>query len=103
MNPLKIFEKEPLDRSRLNWFTKIIVFFIEWIARFMASLYLSLILIILGILPLKRFSYTFIRVLSTFCNMYKMRWMPGELEEEHGREGMDKTNGPEVPKVETRE
>ncbi len=103
MNPLQIFEKEPLDRSRLNWFTRIIVFFIEWIARFLASIYLSVILLILGILPSRKFSKTFIRVLYAFCNLYMMRWMPEELKQNGTTdepETMEQTNGREIPKVE---
>lgn len=83
MNPLAIFEKEPLDRTKLSKPAKVFVWFLEWVARFLASVYLSVILLILGILPSKRFSYTFIRVLSQFTNMYKMRWMPEEWKEEN--------------------
>ena len=82
MNPLKILEKEPLDRTNLSMPAKVFVWFLEWVARFLASVYLSIILLILGILPNKRFSYTFIRVLSSFCNMYKMRWMHDEWKQE---------------------
>ena len=107
MNPLKIFEREPLDRTRLNWFTKIVVFFIEWIARFLASLYLSLILIILGVLPFTGMSKAFVRILYTFCNLYMMRWMPQELKDNGTGntepEGMEQTDDTKVSGMETKQ
>ena len=88
MNPLKIFEYEPLDRSKLSKPAKVLVFFVEWIARFIAAVYISVILLILGIVPLKGMSKAFFRILGSVVDMYKLRYMQDEVEKD-ARKGLD--------------
>ncbi len=99
MNPLKIFEYEPLDRTKLSWPAKVLVFFIEWIARILGAIYVSIALLIVSIIPFPGASKTFFRIIGTMSDMYRTKYMSDEYG--NGTEGMDKTDEPEVSQVES--
>ena len=109
MNPLKIFEYEPLDRSKLSWPAKVFVFFLEWIARILAAFYVSISLIIVSIIPFPGASKTFFRVIGTMADMYCMRWMKEEEMEDKSKDATDRSkdlakgNDNQVSKVANRQ
>ncbi|KKM89035.1 hypothetical protein LCGC14_1252670, partial [marine sediment metagenome] len=81
MNPLKIFEYDPLDRTKLNFFTKIIAWLIEYVARIIGAVYLSISLMLVSVWPTRSASKTFFRIIGSVADMYRMKWMPDEMEE----------------------
>ena len=105
INPLKIYEYEPLDRTNLTLPSKVLVWLIEYIARMLGALYLSFSLIIISIWPTRSMTSKFFLVLGNVADMYRMKWMPdayngGKDNESDEREGVGKTDGCEVCKVE---
>ncbi len=105
INPLKIYEYEPLDRTNLTLPSKVLVFFIEWFARMLGAIYLSISLIIISIWPTRSMTSKFFLVLGNVADMYRMKWMPdayygGKDNGTDKREGVGKTDGCKVCKVE---
>ncbi|MCH8003906.1 MAG: hypothetical protein IH934_04730 [Nanoarchaeota archaeon] len=109
MNPLKIFEYDPLDRSKLNWFTRIVAWLIEYIARILGAIYLSIALLLVSIWPKRSASKTFFRLIGTVADMYRAKWMSEEQSKEevkdnagnNGSESMDKGNDGKVCSMES--
>ena len=109
MNPLKIFEYDPLDRTNLSWSAKILVWLIEYIARILGAIYLSISLLLVSVWPKRSASKTFFRLIGSVADMYRMKWMPDEFNNEvkpnarnNESETMDKGNGPKVPGLESK-
>lgn len=84
MNPFKIFEYDPLDRTNLSFPSKVLVWFIEYIARILGAFYVSISLIVVSVWPTRNASKTFFRIIGTIADMYRMKWMPEEWEDLHG-------------------
>lgn len=74
MNPLKIFDYEPLDRSKLNFVGKILAWFVEYFARILGALYLSIILLAVSVIPFKSASKKFFEILEIVSTMYNTKW-----------------------------
>ena len=85
MNPLKIFEYDPLDRTKLSWPGKTAAWFIEYIARIIGSVYMSISLILVALWPTRSASKTFFRIIGSVADMYRMKWMPDEWEDLHDK------------------
>lgn len=88
MNPLKIYTYEPLDRTNLTLPAKILVWFIEYFARIIGAVYISISLIIVSVVPIRGMSKTFFRIIGSVADMYRARWMKDE-----GFGGEEKENG----------
>ena len=102
LNPLKIFEYDPLDRTKLNWFTKIVAWFIEYIARIIGAVYLSIALLLVSVWPKRSATKTFFRIIGTVADMYRMKWMSGgEENRNNDTEGLDKGDGQKVRGLES--
>ena len=96
MNPLKIFEYEPLDRTNLSRPAKVTVWFIEYIARILGAIYLSLALLIVSIWPGRNASKNFFRLIGGVADMYRMKWMRDEYGGINDTEGMGNKDGEKV-------
>ena len=103
MNLLKIFDYEPLDRTKLSRPAKVFVWFIEYFARIMAAIYLSLALLIVSVWPGKGASKNFFRLIGGVADMYRMRWMRDEYVGTDVRETVDKADGPKVSGMENKQ
>ena len=93
MNPLKIFDYEPLDKTKLSKPAKIFVYMLEYVARVLGAIYVSICLLLVSILPFKGSSRSFFRIIGTMADMYRARWMPDEYfgkEEEKNLKKWDK-------------
>ena len=86
MNPLEVFTRDPLDRTNLSWSAKVLVWFIEYIARILGAIYMSISLILVALWPRRNASKTFFRIIGNMADMYRMKWMPEEWENIHGKE-----------------
>lgn len=93
INPGKLYTYAPFDRTNLKFHTKILIFFIEYFARILGAIYLSISLLFISIMPFKNTSKTFFRVLGNVCDMYRMKWMGDEY---YGHKTMEKRDGPKV-------
>lgn len=82
MNPFDMFEREPLDRSKLSFAAKILVWVIEYVARIMAAFFVSIGLMFISLWPFKGASKAFFRVLGTVCDLYRSKYMGDEY---HGK------------------
>ena len=110
MNPLKIFEYDPLDRTNLSFPAKVLVWFIEYIARILGAIYLSIALLIVSVWPKRSASKTFFRMIGSVADMYRMKWMPDEFNvneaktngTNNGPKTMDKRNEQKVSGLESK-
>ncbi len=106
MNPLKIFEYDPLDRTNLSFPAKVLVWFIEYIARILGAIYLSISLLLVSIWPRRSASKTFFRMIGSVADMYRMKWMPDEFNfneaKNNGTKTMDKGNEQKVSGLESK-
>ncbi len=93
MNPLKIFEYDPLDRTKLNWGGKVAAWLIEYIARIIGSVYLAIALMLVALWPKRSASKTFFRMIGSVADMYRMKWMPDEMEKGEDKDGTDESEG----------
>lgn len=92
MNPLKILDYEPLDKSKLSLPAKVLVYFIEYIARVMGAVYVSLCLLLVSIWPFRGASRSFFRIIGTMADMYRSKWMADEYyNEEEKKDDKDKS------------
>ncbi len=82
MNPLKIFEYEPLERKKLSRPAKVLVWFIEYFARILGAIYLSIALLLVSVWPKRNASKAFFRLIGSVADMYRMKWMPEEFGKE---------------------
>ena len=71
MNPLKIWTYEPFERKNITLPAKILVWFIEYIARILAAIYLSIALLIVSLWPKRSASKTFFRLIGNVADMYR--------------------------------
>ncbi len=86
MNPLEIFNRDPLDRTNLSWPAKVFVWLLEYIARILGAIYLSISILLVSIWPRRGASKTFFRLIGNMADMYRMKWMPDEWEDIHGKQ-----------------
>ena len=89
MNPLKIFEYDPLDRTKLNWFTRIVAWFIEYFARILGAIYVSISLLLVSLYPRRSATKIFFRIIGTVADMYRAKWMEEPKDGTDGNKGME--------------
>ena len=103
MNPSNLFTYEPLDKKNLSLPAKIFVWFLEYIARVLAAIYVSICLLLVSLWPRKSASKAFFRIIGNVADLYRMKWMRDEYGTDDTRTTLVKKSGNEVSEVETKE
>lgn len=75
LTPTDLYTYEHLDKDKLNWMGKIVVWLIEYFARVSGAFILSLCLIIIAIVPIKSMSRGFFMLIGNVADMYRTKWM----------------------------
>lgn len=104
MNPSNLFTYEPLNKKNLSLPAKIFVWFLEYIARVLAAIYVSICLLLVSLWPRRSASKAFFRIIGNVADLYRSKWMGDEYagQEKNTTESMDKADGDKIPRVEAK-
>lgn len=91
MNPLDIYNYEPMNKENLNRAAKIFVWFVEYFVRIIGAIYISAILLLVSILPFRSASKSFFRIIGTVADMYRNKHMSDEYGKAKDKEKMSLT------------